>query len=129
MRTLVLGLAAAGTALAFASPAAAQYYPQPQHRPYGNAYGYNNRGEVQALQVRIDAVQRQIKLLDRRNVIRDDPADRLRAEARDIENRLHQVARRGLNRYEANEIQVRIARLEQRVQRVVARNNGRYRRY
>lgn len=128
MRKLVISLAAAATAVAFASPAAAQYYPQPQHRPYGNAYGYN-RGEVRALQVRINAVQQQIKLLDRRNVIRDDPADRLRAEARDIENRLHRVSRYGLNRNEANEIEVRIARLEQRVQRVVARNNGRYRRY
>ena len=42
MRKIVLSLAAAGAALLAASPAAAQYYPQPQPAPYGNAYGYNN---------------------------------------------------------------------------------------
>jgi len=123
MRKLVFALAAAGTALAVATPAAAQYAP---HRPYGNAYGYNhNRGQLRALQVRIDAVQRQIRVLDRRNVIRDDPADRLRDEANDIERRLHRVSRNGLNPYEAGQIEQRIVRLEQRVQRAVNRNHGR----
>jgi hypothetical protein len=125
MRKLVFALAAAGTALAAATPAAAQYAP---HRPYGNAYGYNhNRGQLRALQVRIDAVQRQIRVLDRRNIIRDDPADRLRAEANDIEQRLHRNARNGLNPYEVSRIEQRIMRLEQRVQLVV--NRDRRRRY
>ena len=39
MRSVVLSLAAAGAALAVASPAAAQYYPT---QPYG--YGYNGYG-------------------------------------------------------------------------------------
>lgn len=56
MRKLMISLAAAGSALAFATPAAAQYYPQPYGQPYGqpgygapygNAYGYNNRGQMQ----------------------------------------------------------------------------------
>ena len=51
----VLVILAAGTALAAAAPAAAQYYPQPQYgAPYGNAYGYNNYGQVRQLQARID---------------------------------------------------------------------------
>ena len=113
----VLVLLAAGTALAAAAPAAAQYYPQPQYgAPYGNAYGYNNYGQVRQLQARIDNVERQIRFLDRRNVVRDDRADRLRAEANMIENRLHRAARNGLNPYEANELNTRIARLEQRLQ-------------
>jgi len=123
MRNLLLGLVAAGSALAVASPAAAQYYPgQP-----GYGHGYNNGwGQVRSLQVRIDAVERQIRRLDRRDRIRDNPADRLRAEANDIERRLHRVSRNGLNPYEANEINARIARLEQRVQYAVANNYGRY---
>jgi hypothetical protein len=125
MRKLVLGLLGAGSALAVAAPAAAQYDPAPPvyGAPYGNAYGYNNFGQVRALQVRIDAVQRQIRMLDRRNVVRDDRADRLRGEANEIERRLHRAARNGLNPYEANEINTRIARLEQRVQSSVA-NRG-----
>lgn len=126
MRKFVIALAAAGSALVAAAPASAQYAPQ----PYGNAYGYRNGnfGQVRALQARIDAVERQIRFLDRRNVVRDDRADRFRAEANQIEHRLHRAARNGLSRYEAREINNRIARLEQRVQYSVARNGG-YRRY
>jgi hypothetical protein len=129
MRKVLLGLVAAGTALAAASPAAAQYYPgQPAYgAPYGHAYGYNaGWGQVRALQVRIDAVERQIRVLDRRDRIRDDRADRLRAEANEIERQLHRRGRNGLSPYEANEISARIARLEQRVQYAVANNYGRY---
>lgn len=118
MRKIIVGIAVAGASLIAAAPASAQYYPQ----PYGNAYGYNNFGQVRALQARIDAVERQIRFLDRRDVVGDDRADRLRDEAREIERKLRRSARNGLNPYEARDINVRIARLEQRVQYSVARN-------
>jgi hypothetical protein len=121
MRKLIVTLAAAGAAVAFATPAAAQFYPQPQQygygAPYGHAYGYNNNfGQVRSLQVRINAVERQINRLDRRDRIRDRSADRLRAEANMLERRLRIAAHNGLNPYEANDLNMRIARLEQRVQ-------------
>jgi opacity protein-like surface antigen len=128
MRKVLIALAAAGSALAFASPASAQYYPQPQ-QPYGyggqaygyngygqNGYGQNGFGQVQQLRQRIDALQNRIRWMDRANVIRDHSADRLRDEARDIEKQLRRSARYGLNPYALNNLQVRIARLEQRVQ-------------
>jgi hypothetical protein len=120
MRKIIISLAAAGTALAFATPAAAQYYPQPQqpYYPQPQPYGYNNYapggyGQIRVLQARIDMVQRRIDRLDRRNGFRG--ADRLRDESRNIERRLRRAARNGLNPYEANDIQNRIVRLEQRV--------------
>ena len=122
MCKIILGIAVAGAALIAAAPASAQYYPQ----PYGNAYGYNNFGQVRALQARIDAAERQIRFLDRRDVVGDDRADRLRFEAREIERKLRRSARNGLNPYEARDINVRIARLEQRVQYSVARNGYGY---
>lgn len=126
MRKMILSLAAAGAALVAASPAAAQYYPQPQPAPYGYN-GYNNGwGMVRSLQVRIDNVERQINRLDRRDRIRDRSADRLRDEANDIERRLHRVGRNGLNPYEARNIEYRIARLEQRVQYAMNDGYGRY---
>ena len=134
MRKFVIALAAAGSALAFASPASAQYYPQPQPygQPYGyggqgyNGYGYNGFGQVQQLQQRIDALQNRIRYMDRANVIRDRSADRLKDEARDIEKRLRKSSRHGLNPYELNNLQARIARLEQRVQIASSRFGGRY---
>jgi len=131
MRNLMISLAAAGTALAFATPAAAQYYPQPYAQPYGqqgygNAYGYNNYGQTRALQARLDMIERQINQLDRRDRIRDRTADRLRDEANRIERRLRSAGRHGLNGYEANDIQMRISRLEQQVRFSLA-SNGRNR--
>src|SRR5438874_1758101 len=109
MRKLMISLAAAGTALAFATPAAAQYYPQQsygygqQYGGYGQqygGYGYNNYGQARELQYRIDNVERQINQLDRRNMIRDRSADWLRGEANNLERWLQYHARNGLNAYE-----------------------------
>jgi hypothetical protein len=130
MRKLIISLAAAGSALAIATPAAAQYYPgQPYGAPYGNAYGYNNYGQVRSLQLRINAVERQINLLDRRDRIRNRDADRLRDEANSLERRLRHAARDGMSFREANDIQIRLARLEQRVQYTLSYRNGRYNGY
>ncbi|MEP7130339.1 MAG: hypothetical protein ABI770_04345 [Sphingomicrobium sp.] len=131
MRKLMISLAAAGTALAFATPAAAQYYPQQsygygqQHIGY-NGYGQNNWGQVRQLQARLNNVERQINWLDRRNVVRDDRADRLRYEANNLEHQLRFAARNGLNAYEANSINGRIGWLERQVQYSVANSYGRY---
>jgi hypothetical protein len=130
MRKFIVSLAAAGSVLAIATPAAAQYYPQQQpygyNAPYGNAYGYNNNnyGQVRSLEVRINAIQRQIQRLDRRDRIRNGTADRLRHEANNLEDRLRHAARDGMNYREANDIQIRLARLEQQVRYSMA-SNGR----
>jgi hypothetical protein len=136
MRKIILSIAAAGAALAVASPASAQYYPAPVSAPYGygyngyngyNGYGYNNGwGQIRSLQARIDNVERQINRLDRRDRIGDRGADRLREEADRIERRLHERARGGLNPNEARDIDFRIARLEQRVQYAMNDRYGRY---
>lgn len=134
MRKVLISLAAAGAALAVASPASAQYYQQPYYgaQPYAygngyNGYGHGGYGQVQALQARIDRVQWQMKRLDRYNAMRDDRADRLKSEAQQIEHRLQRAARYGgLNPYEANDISNRISRLEQRVQYASTNRYGRY---
>jgi hypothetical protein len=127
MRKVVLSIAAAGAAFIAASPAAAQYFPQAQPAPYGynNGNGYNNGwGQVRALQARLNNVERQINRLDRRDRVRDRSADRLRNEANNIERRLRRSGRNGLNPNEVRDIDVRIARLEQRVQYSLANGYG-----
>ena len=93
MRTFLITLAAAASALAVATPASAQYFPVPQ----GNAYGYNNYGQARRLDARIDAIQRQITVLDRRNILSDREARRLRNDSRELERRLRIAARNGLH--------------------------------
>ncbi len=134
MRNALITLAAAVSAFALAAPAAAQYYPAPPGygqgygQGYGHGYGYgyrNNHGQVRRLQARLDQTVRHINRLDRRDMIRDREANRLRAEARDIGRRLHSYARNGLNRRERGEIEYRIGRLDQRIA-MVARDGHRW---
>lgn len=125
MRKFVIALAAAGSALAFATPAAAQYYPAPPPPPqaYGYGYGHGNWGHVRALQVRIDQIQRQIGHLRARRMLSRNEAENLREQSRSVERRLRRAASYGLSPHEAQDVQYRIARLERRLFRDV--NDGR----
>lgn len=130
MRKVLISAAATVSALAFAAPAAAQYYPAPPPpQAYGyngyNGYGHDNYGSVRSLQARIDHVQRQINRLDRQNLMSERWADRLRAESSSLERRLRSAARYGLNPREANEMRYRVAQLEERVRHnSVSRRDG-----
>ena len=133
MRKFLIPLAAAASALAVASPASAQINvgialgaPAYGAPAYGYGYGHNNYGHVRALQYRIDGIQRQITVLDRRNVLSNREARRLREESRNVERSLRRAARYGLNPYEARNVEVRIARLEQHVHREAWDRNGRW---
>ena len=112
MKKFLISAAVAAGALGLAAPAAAQYAPV-----YGNAYGYNNYGQARSLQVRVDRLQREIRQLDRRNVLSNREAARLMAESRDLERRLARASRNGLSFNEVRSVEVRLARLEQRMLR------------
>ena len=125
MRKFLLPLAAAGAFIAAASPAAAQYYGAPP--PPQPGYGWHgNWGEVRAFQQRIDNIEGQIDRLQQRDRLGYRTADRLRDDARDLERRLHDRARGGLDPREAGDMQYRIQRLEQRVQFAMADHHPRW---
>jgi len=122
MRKFLISAALMASTVAIAAPAAAQWAP-PQ--PQGYAYGYNNNyGQVRRLQVRVDQIQRQIRQLDRRNVLSNREARRLNDEARSLEYRLRQLGYNGLNGRERYDIERRIARLEQHVYREARDGNN-----
>ncbi|MGI8705512.1 MAG: hypothetical protein ACR2JJ_06940 [Sphingomicrobium sp.] len=133
MRIVLISLATAASALAVASPASAQWAPQPQSgygtQHYGGpgygmpGYGYQH-GHLQNLRFRIDSIQRQIVVLDRRNILSNREARRLREQSRAVERRLRRAARNGLSPWEAHDIQTRIARLEHRVHREAMDRRG-----
>lgn len=128
MRKFLISAALMASTVAVAAPAAAQWAPQPYGygygQPYGNAYGYNNYGQVRRLQVRIDQIQRQINRLDSRDILSEREARRLRNESRSIEYRLRSASRYGLNGAERYDIERRIARLEQHVYREARDGNN-----
>ena len=130
MRKVLISTILAASTLAIAAPAAAQWtlsygnqyggqygnqYGNQYGGQYGDAYGYNNYGQTRSLMVRINRIEQQIHQLDHRNILSEREAHQLRDEANRIERRLRQASYNGLNGYEARDIQVRIARLEQNI--------------
>ena len=116
MRKMILTFAAAASALAIATPAAAQW-AQPAPYGYGNQYGQNNWGYTRSLQVRIDNLQRRIAQLDNRDRINEREARRLREDARQLERRLRMAGRNGLSFQEARNIEYRLRQIEARLVR------------
>lgn len=125
MRKVLISAILAASTLAIAAPAAAQWNQPAYGAPYGNAYGYDNRGQVRSLMVRLNNLERQIVQLDRRNILSNREANRLRSQANQIERQLRVASRNGLNRNESRNIQLRIARLEQNI-RYQANDGNRY---
>jgi opacity protein-like surface antigen len=134
MRKFLVAAAVATAALAAAAPAAAQYYPAPQpygyQQPYyGQGYGYGygrTNPTVRSYQVRIDRLQRAIQRMDSRDRISEREARSLRNEARYVEARVRSFSRNGrLSGYERNDLNVRLARLEQRLAYELRDGNGR----
>lgn len=109
MRRFILSVLAAGASLAGTAPAAAQDY----RPPYGASAG--SWGEARGLSVRIETVRQQIERLDQHDAITARSADRLMHEANQIDRRLRDKARNGLDPREAGDIRYRLQRLEQRV--------------
>lgn len=122
MRKFLISATLLASTVAIAAPAAAQWN-QPN---YGQGYGYNNNhGQVRSLMVRLNHLERQIVQLDRRNILSNREANRLRSQANQIERQLRIASRNGLNRNESRNIQLRIARLEQNI-RYQANDGNRY---
>jgi hypothetical protein len=118
-------IAAAGlSAIAAAAPASAQYYGYGQPQGYG--YGYNNRdqhGLIRSYIVRADQLRQRVERLDSRDRISEREARRLRDAAAELQRRTRDYARGGLSYNERRDLDVRLARLQQRIQ--IDRRDGR----
>jgi hypothetical protein len=133
MRKFIIAIAAGASALAVATPAAAQYYqgnPGYGYNGYngynnGNGYGYGraNYGQVRSLQVRVNNLQRQIDRLAQRRAITRDEYNGLQRDARQLERRLIVNSRNGLSGREYAEVQNRIQWLERRISNEVRDGN------
>lgn len=123
MRKFLILAATAASALAVATPAAAQWYPPQQHN---NGYGYNGYGNqgygyndyAGNLGYRINRLQEHIDQFDSRNIISNREARSLRAQAYDLQRQLRYG--QGYN------VERRLAQLEQRVDYIASRSYGRY---
>lgn len=155
MRKFLIPLAAAASTIALAAPASAQWYPQPQPQPYGYGYGYQypqpqpygygyqnpyqpygqgygyqaNYHQVRAIKQRIDRIQLDLRRLAQYRMISRSEYNARLHDSREIERRFFRNSRDGwgLTPHEMYDVQVRIARLEQRIARDI--RDGRHWRY
>ena len=114
MKKVLLSLAAVA-AVAVAVPAAAQ--------PYGNAYGYyknqkNHRPAAASINQREANLARKIDAAYRRGQLSRVEASRLMAELRYIERTEQAYRRNGMTWRERDALNLRITRLQQRLQHV-----------
>lgn len=119
MRKVLISFAVAASALAFASPAAAQWRPQPVG--YGAAYA-----DPGALLMQVGRLRGEIRQLGMRNVLSFGEIRRLDWEAVKLDQRVRRAAFNGMSPGEAYDIQRRIARLQQRIQLAAMTPNRRY---
>lgn len=116
MRKLVLGIALAGSVLAVAAPASAQYYARPG---YGYGYGPSQYSEnLRGIENRIQNVLGSI------NSAPYDQQYQLRREAIDLDRRVRYAARSGIDPWSM--IGNRLEQLEIQVQRAVHYGNYGY---
>ena len=146
MRKTLIMLAAAASALVVASPAAAQYYGGPVYAapaygaPYGNGYGnrydygnryaYGNRNGGQQWAQDLQQIRYQAQTLAQQGRL-------TRAESRDLfrdinsaERAIYSKSQRGLTRYEARQLNEKVARIRYELRRYADYDGRRqYRRY
>ena len=117
MKTALFTIGAAVSAIAFATPASAQYFPQARGY-YQPTYNYNHARNLKA---RLDYTQRELRRLAQYRMISRHEYHNLLRDSREIEYRLIRNARDGygLSPQEAYNVERRMARLEQKIARDV----------
>ena len=128
MRTFLIGLAAAASAAAMASPAAAQW-----GQPQGYAYGYNNpynHGQIRRFEVRIQQLRNDIRRFDYEGRLSRGDAARLDNAAVQLHKQLMYSAQNGMSSRERRVFDNRIDRLRATMRNEMRQYRGaRYTRY
>jgi hypothetical protein len=128
MRKLIIPIVAAVSAVSFAVPATAQWAPPVyRYQPY-NYNGYSNARFAQSMQVRVQRIRNDIRVMDARNILSRAEARSLDRQARNVQRNIYRASRYGLQLGEARALERQIRNLEYRVQREATDWNNRARR-
>jgi len=132
MRKILISVVAAGTALSFAAPAAAQWAP-PVYRyaPYNYANRFSGQQFAGAMQARVERIRSDVRAMQSRRILSWGEARSLDVQARNLQRQIYNQSRNGIQPGEARRIENGIRRLENHVAREAADWNGHrsYRRY
>jgi hypothetical protein len=132
MRKFLIPIVAAGTALAFAAPASAQWAPPVySYQPYNFGYGYNGINFGRTMTSRVQRIRADIRTMQMRRILSLSEARSLDNQARNLERRIFRASRNGIRPGEARNVENQIFTLERRVAREARDWDGRpgHRRY
>ena len=118
MRTFIIPMVAAGAALSFAAPAAAQWAPPAyNYQPYNYGRGYNFHRFAGDMNRRVERIRNDIRQMQARRILSWREARSLEGQAADIQRAIWRNSRNGLQPGEARRLEDRIRQLEFRVSR------------
>ena len=118
MRKFMIPIVAAGTALAFAAPAAAQWAPPAyNYQPYNYGRGYNYHRFAGEMNQRVQRIRSDIRQLQARRILSWQEARSLERQAADVQRAIWRNSRNGIQPGEARRLEDRIRQLEFRVSR------------
>jgi hypothetical protein len=127
MHIKFLTLAAAGTAIAAAAPASAQYHPAQStygYAPYAGAafqnnwlFNFRDQRYARMMQDRVQRIRHDIRQMGAMRILSRNEVRDLDREAVAVEQRIWRYSRNGVSFSEARRIDNRVRRLEDRVVR------------
>jgi len=126
MRKFLIPLAAAGSMLAIAAPAAAQWAPPVyNYQSYNYGRGWNFHQYAQSMEQRVQRVRNDIRQLQQRHILSWQEARSLQDQAANIQRRIYRQSGNGIQPGEARRLENQIRNLEYRVSREARDWNGR----
>lgn len=118
MRKFMISIVAAGSAMAFAAPAAAQWAPPAyNYQPYNYGRGYNYHRFAGEMNQRVQRIRSDIRQMQARRILSWREARSLEREAANIQRAIWRNSRNGIQPGEARRLENRIRQLEFRVSR------------
>ena len=126
MRKFLIPLVAAGSALAFAAPASAQWAPPVyRYQQYDYGKGFSYHAFAQSMERRVQRIRGDIRQMQDRRILSWREARSLDNQARNIQYRIFRASRNGIQPGEARRLENQIRNLEWRVQREATDWNNR----
>jgi len=133
MRKFLIPIIAAGSALAVAAPATAQYVqwapPVYQYNPYNYGYNFNGINFARSMADRVQRVRSDIRVMRDRRVLSRGEARSLDQQAENLQRRIFRAQRHGISAREARSLETQIFNLQRRVAREANDWNNRYGRH
>lgn len=118
MRKFLIPIVAAGSALAIATPAAAQWAPPVyNYQPYNYGNGWNFHRFAGDMEQRVQRIRSDIRQLQQRHILSWQEARSLEGQAADIQRRIYRQSRNGIQPGEARRLENQIRNLEFRISR------------